>query len=179
MVPLVAFLPVKDTMTCDNSVDFDSVVNLEENFYRDSYHNAHEIGFEHTKLDGKQFGIQTGFQRFVLLGALKKFTQLVDEELQNNDDLPNKISDKMLKSINEILKLSQGFYSDGLIETSNTPADVESYEKQMKLIKSKAKILYSKLGYKSKFSDLESTCRSLSGDIPSTQINTGDENDMW
>lgn len=169
--------------------DLDSVLNLEDHFYEESFKEALKKGENHSNRDGKLFGIQTGFQRFILIGALNKINQLIHQTLDQSIELQNlKIktklnTEKIIKSLNEIQKIINQFYSSDnnnnkLIETSNIPQDVNLYEKNIKLIRSKIKSLYSQLGYKTLYPEIEKSCRSIAGDIPDTQIN-GVQEDMW
>jgi hypothetical protein len=169
-------------MTNNNeNIDFDSLLDLENQFYNNSYNNAYKTGESHTFRDGKQFGIQTGFQRFVLIGALKKLLEL----LKNNNNNSDNYSDRQLKSIDDLLNLLNSFYNNNnnnnnnLINSTNNINDVNYYEKNIKLIKSKIKVLFSQLGYKSLYSDLDSSCIKITGIIPVTQLNISDENDIW
>lgn len=169
-------------------MDFDSLLDLEDQFYSASYSNALREGEAHTARDGKQFGIQTGFQRFIMIGALKKANELLLEVARQNvttkKDTPDRAKyEKYEKSLSAIQKTIEQFYitSNGpsdLIQVSNTPEDVELFEKNIKLIRSKIKAVYAQMGYKSLYPDLENTCRITAGDIPTTQVN-GDEKDMW
>lgn len=167
--------------------DLDSVLNLEDRFYEESFKDALKKGENHSNRDGKLFGIQTGFQRFILIGSLNKINQLIQQALDQSTELPNsKIktklnTEKIIKSLNEIQKIINQFYSpdnNKLIKTSNIPTDVNLYEKNIKLIRSKLKSLYSQLGYKTLYPEIEKSCRIIAGDIPDTQIN-GIQEDMW
>lgn len=177
-------------MTEEADLDFDSLLGLEEEFYTDSYNSAFEKGSEHTQRDGKQFGIQTGFQRFILVGALKRVSEILISLKEENSDSGNNNDTEVAidrrkgktarlhKSLVEILKTLEKFYSEDVIQVSNTPREVDFFEEQMKKIKSKAKTVYSQLGYKSLYADIEKTCTKVAGNVPTTQIN-GEEQDMW
>lgn len=163
--------------------NFDSILDPEAEFYKVSYDDALQKAEEHTKLDGKQFGIQTGFQRFVLIGALKRLNEIllrVAKNGNNTSNLKNEKFDKILKSLIEIEKNILNFYStdNNLINSSNSIEDVEFYEKSIKLIRSKIKYIYLQLGYKKLYPEIENSCNLISGDIPSTQL-INNEQDMW
>lgn len=170
------------------AVDFDALLDLENQFYSASYNDALREGEAHTARDGKQFGIQTGFQRFVLIGALKRANELLLEvarhTLATEEDTPNRAKyEKHQKSLSAIQKSIEQFYAtpagpSNLIQASNTPEDVELFEKNIKLIRSKIKAVYAQMGHKSLYPDLENSCKITAGDIPATQVN-GDEKDMW
>ena len=160
-------------------IDFDSLLNLEEDFYRQSYDDAFQIGQDHSTRDGKQFGIQTGFQRFILIGALKTTTERIIAEkksIKATDDIK---LEKHLKTLNDILEVINSFYSGTTVKTTNTVDDVNDYERKIKTIRSKLKTLYAQLGEKSLFPELESLCKSTAREIPTTQINGGEEQNLW
>lgn len=192
---------MSNTNTYTN-IDFDSLLNLEDQFYQNSFNNAINEGKNHSNRDGIQFGIQTGFQRFILIGALNKMNHLlidlinskllINHQNQNQDqdqdqkgiEISKKVNlEKMIKNLTEIQKNINYFYnydnnSTNLIQTSNTPNDVQFYEKQIKIIRSKIKSAYLQLGYKNLYSEIENSCREIAGDIPASQIN-GAEEDIW
>lgn len=177
----------------NTDLDFDSVLDLEDQFYSASYNDALREGQAHTLRDGKQFGIQTGFQRFILVGALRRINDILLEIISQKNSASDSTREgrplnyeRYLKSLSAIQQTIRQFYpeseddtDDGLIQVTNTPSDVEFYEKNIKLIRSKIKSVYAQIGYKSLYPELESTCRKTAGDIPATQINGGDEQDMW
>lgn len=171
----------------DTNIDFDSLLDLESQFYNESFHGALKQGEHHTNRDGKQFGIQTGYQRFILIGALNKINKTLIQICESKKSSESTTTtqkkplnyEKLEKSLTEIQKNIDSFYSnDKLIKVSNVPEDVQFYEKNIKLIRSKIKSVYAQMGYKSLYPEIENACRSVAGDIPSTQIN-GDQQDIW
>jgi hypothetical protein len=85
-----------------------------------------EAGF----LEGKQFGIQTGFQRFVSIGILQGRLQVWQEKL----DMTNP---KIQKHVQQM----KSFLDD--LPISNSDDNVEQVEKMLKRAKAKAKVLSS------------------------------------
>lgn len=169
--------------TNDLDVDFDSLLNLEESFYQESYDEAFQTGHNHSFRDGKLLGIQTGFQRFILVAALKKASELLIGANEKNVNDDPKL-EKHLSSLNNTLALINEFYKneDGTlsdtINITNTPKDVALYEKNIKTIRSKTKILFSQIGEKSLYPEIDNFCKLTAGEVPTTQIN-GQEQDMW
>jgi hypothetical protein len=84
-----------------------------------------------------------------------------------------------LKTLNDILEIINSFYSGTTVKTTNTVDDVNDYERKIKTIRSKLKTLYAQLGEKSLFPELESLCKSTAREIPTTQINGGEEQNLW
>lgn len=162
-----------------NGINFDSLLDLEGEFYKESYNDALREGSEHTKKDGKLLGIQTGFQRFVIIGTLKRINDIFLTHIESNDKIDPERLQKNLKSLNEIQSKINAFYEERsqIIKSTNSPADVEFYESNLKFIRSKLKIIYLQLGYKSLYSQLESGCQNITGEINATHLEN--EGDMW
>lgn len=174
-------------MTNDN-IDFDSLLDLESQYYQTSYQDALIKGSQHTLHDGKVFGIQTGFQRFVIIGALKRANQIllqvIQNKLKNDTNNANTKLEKSLKSIDQIQQLLNSFYTENesdskaAIKSSNSAIDVNLYEKNIKVIRSKLKIIYLQLGYKDLYSNIEKSCNLVTGELKSTQL-LNDDQDIW
>ncbi|ODV72434.1 ribosome biosynthesis protein LTO1, partial [Cyberlindnera jadinii NRRL Y-1542] len=56
-------------------MDFDEVNTLEEQFYNEGFKEGQEASVKESLKEGKEYGLQTGFQRFLLVGQV---TALVD-----------------------------------------------------------------------------------------------------
>lgn len=161
-----------------DDLNFDEVLDIEQQYYQKGFDEAFSVGEEHSYKDGKQFGIQTGFQRFILIGALKRVCGLLEQAVQNDN---NKESvGKHIAALSDVLHNLNKFYSENskTISATNSAQDVELYEDLIKRIRSKAKVVFTKLGYKTLYPELENTCKLISGEVPSTQINSV-EKDMW
>lgn len=166
-------------------LDFDDVLNIEEEYYQNGFNDALLKGSDHSKRDGKVFGIQTGFQRFILLGALKNMNEIILQNNINNTNINNntQINDlkleKLLVSLKSIHQLILNFYNDSnLIQTSNSIQDVNLFETNIKTIRSKLRTIYLQLGYKKLYTQMENICKILSGEIQESQI-VNDQQDVW
>lgn len=149
---------------------FDSLLNLEDEYYQEAFAEGFEVGRNHSIRDGKQFGYQIGFQRFAIVGAINGVLTMVKD--QDADTMP----EKKLKTLNELIQLSDSLGT----HNSNSDDDVAYFEGNFKALTSKTKVLLSQLGYKSLYSDIQSTCTEIAGTIPSTQINSAnDMADTW
>lgn len=56
-------------------LDIDEVLNLEEEQYSIGYKEGQEQATKEQYLEGKQYGYQTGFQRFLIVGIVKGLAQ--------------------------------------------------------------------------------------------------------
>lgn len=153
-----------------SDLDFDALLDLENEFYQESYDAAYEVGRNHTMRDGKQFGYQTGFQRFTIVGAINRLLTLVKQ--YSNDNIP----ERKLSQLNQLIQLSDELMS----HNTNSAADVSFFEDNIKTLTSKAKVLLPQLGYGDLYKDIQSLCLEATGTIPSTQINSAnDMSDVW
>lgn len=105
----------------------DSLLYLEENFYREGYEEGQKKGAWELYREGKQYGYQTGFQRFLIVGYIQALVEKWKDECpkkEKNKSIRRHLDD-LEETINGILKL-------------NNEKDVREFEK--KISKSKNKI---------------------------------------
>lgn len=60
------------------TMDFDGLLTLEEQYYQDGYREGQNENLKQNFLEGKQFGLQVGFQRFIILGQMKGLCDVLD-----------------------------------------------------------------------------------------------------
>lgn len=104
-------------------MEFDELLNLEEEFYQEGWLEGHNENLKNNFLEGKQFGLQVGFQRYVLLGQMVGFCDVLDSlELS---------STVLSKNIAIVRQLISG------IEMNNDDDNVENLEKTIVKLKNK------------------------------------------
>lgn len=105
----------------------DSLLYLEENFYREGYEEGQKKGAWELYREGKQYGYQTGFQRFLIVGYIQALVEKWKDECPKKEENKSirRHLDDLEETINGILKL-------------NNEKDVREFEK--KISKSKNKI---------------------------------------
>lgn len=62
----------------DASNDMDELLNLEEIFYKEGYEEGLSVKAGSNFMEGKQYGLQVGFQRFLLLGEIEGYLNIVE-----------------------------------------------------------------------------------------------------
>lgn len=131
--------------------------------------------------DGELMGIQTGFQHFMLLGAMLPFVDdLTDmcKEREGTDARKNyaRISDQLAALKNGLMD-TFGVHS-GAISVSNEPELVEKYNRTLKLARGKLITLATQLGVLDRFLELERIVKHSIGKTPENAI-MGDDMDLW
>ncbi|CCH58354.1 hypothetical protein TBLA_0A05610 [Henningerozyma blattae CBS 6284] len=146
-------------------VDFEDLFNLEEKFYQEGYAEAQSENVKHNYIEGKQYGLQVGFQRFVLLGQMLSICDFI-ESLKLN----NKLLDKNLLIVKNLINE---------IPMNNNEDSVEIYEKNIVKLKNKFRTIiitfqkcyntkenlknHDKLNFN--FDDVENLSRQIAGEI--------------
>lgn len=54
----------------DISIDTDEVLNVEEEYYQKGFREGQEQSTRQQEMEGKEYGYQTGFQRFLIVGYI-------------------------------------------------------------------------------------------------------------
>ncbi|SCV03165.1 LANO_0G02542g1_1 [Lachancea nothofagi CBS 11611] len=107
-------------------MDYDETVNLEEQFYQVGFEEGRRENLEHNLIEGKQYGLQVGFQRFLFLGLVQGVC---------NSLKALKLSPSIEKNVNLMLELIDE------IPMGNENASVEIYERNMVKLKNKFRLL--------------------------------------
>ncbi|CAL9733125.1 protein Lto1p [Monosporozyma unispora] len=105
-------------------MDFEeNLLKLEEHFYQEGFEEGQNENLHNNFMEGKQFGLQVGFQRYVLLGQIVGLCDILDSlDLQNI---------MLTKNIASVRKLIDG------IEMNNDEKNVEQLEKTLVKLKNK------------------------------------------
>lgn len=115
-------------------MDLDSLLFLEEQFYQEGYNESRQENLQKNFLEGKQYGLQVGFQRYIMLGQLKGICEI----------LLNIIEDNTLIKHMEFIK-----QSIDKIPLDNNEESVTTYEKLSVKIRNKFRILLMGIAKKS------------------------------
>ncbi|AQZ18984.1 YNL260C [Zygosaccharomyces parabailii] len=84
-----------DTMT---PVDLDSLLDLEDEYYQKGLEEGSAENVQHNYLEGKQYGLQVGFQRYLLLGQISGLLDVL--EVLDGD---KKVFAKKIESVRALL----------------------------------------------------------------------------
>lgn len=65
---------------------FDSLLNLEEDFYSQGYKQGHEDGVRQSRVEARLFGIEKGFEKFVVMGKLQARARILAARMSPASD---------------------------------------------------------------------------------------------
>ncbi|RCK58850.1 hypothetical protein Cantr_09151 [Candida viswanathii] len=147
-----------------SDLDLDDVLNLEEEQYNLGFKEGQEQATKEQYLEGKQYGYQTGFQRFLIVGYMKG---LVEYWLENIDNYGSS------KSLQNHLNQLQDLLSD--IPLSNGDEEVEKYEKNIKKARNKLRVVANITKESWKIENLDNLVKEVGGTL---QVSENQE-DMW
>lgn len=101
----------------------DRLLELEEQYYKEGFREGQNESLHDSFLEGKQFGLQVGFQRFVLINQIIGICDIIDSlNLQN--DLLNKNISVIRHLVNSI-------------QMNNDEENVENLDKTLVKLKNK------------------------------------------
>lgn len=64
--------------------DEDEVLNLEDKFYREGFEDGQNENLEQNLLEGRQYGLQVGFQRVSIVGQIQSICETIQAVTTNN-----------------------------------------------------------------------------------------------
>ncbi|KOG96915.1 ribosome biosynthesis protein LTO1 DI49_4487 [Saccharomyces eubayanus] len=141
------------------TMDFDDSLTLEEQYYQDGYREGQNENLKQNFLEGKQFGLQVGFQRFIILGQMKGLCDVLDSYNFQNPLFEN--------NIHTVRTLING------LEMNNDDENVIGFEKVLVKLKNKFRTILIALQRLIKdekkkpltFEMFEDVSRAIAGDI--------------
>ncbi|KAI5962586.1 uncharacterized protein KGF55_003662 [Candida pseudojiufengensis] len=116
----------------DLDIESDDTLNLEKKFYNLGYQEGIQQSTREQYLEGKQFGYQTGFQRFLIVGYIKG---LINDW---NSNLKKYESNQQQQIQNHLTQLTNFVNNITLI---NSDSEVEKFEKNLSKSKRKLRII--------------------------------------
>ncbi|EER35964.1 conserved hypothetical protein [Candida tropicalis MYA-3404] len=144
--------------------DIDEVLNLEEEQYNLGFKEGQEHSTKEQYLEGKQYGYQTGFQRFLIVGYIQG---LVGEWL---DNLDNYNASKSLQGhINQLSELITD------IPLTNGDEEVEKYEKNIKKARNKLRVIANITKENWRIENLDNLVKEVGGTLQVSE----NQDDMW
>lgn len=148
----------------DNKTNMDSLLYLEEDFYKEGYKEGQEKGAWELYREGKQYGYQTGFQRFLIVGYIRALVERWKNECPQNEENKNirKHLDNLEGTINSILKF-------------NNEKDVREFEKKLSKSKNKIRMVAYMLKKREQVDKLDEYLNEIGGGV---QVSRNSE-EMW
>ncbi|CAH6722346.1 protein Lto1p [[Candida] jaroonii] len=143
--------------------ELDDILNLEEQYYNEGFIEGQNESTKKQLLEGKEYGYQTGFQRFLIVGYISGLIEFWYKNINSYDQ----------KSLKNHLDQSQ-IILDG-IKMTNFDDDVEKYEKSLIKLRNKIRIITNLVKEQWKFKDVDDLVKEIGGIV---QLNEN-VNDMW
>ncbi|OWB59908.1 hypothetical protein B5S31_g338 [[Candida] boidinii] len=173
----------------EDDFNLDSVLNLEEKYYEDGFKEGQLAGKKNLLKEGKELGIQTGFQRFLLLGQfnslVNKWLLTVEEHIntdghETSKDIKGKERNwvKLKSQIESVRRLIHSIIENDTVTLSNSSADVVLFENVLKQSRAKIRTLSSTMGDYNLYLQAEKLSEEVGKTIPTAPL-TGAEEDMW
>ncbi|PVH17258.1 uncharacterized protein CXQ87_000142 [Candidozyma duobushaemuli] len=140
-------------------ITLDGVLDLEEKYYEEGYTEGQDQSVKDNHLEGKAYGLQTGFQRFLVVGYIQGLI-----EIWSKDD--SKAVQNHLKQLKELV-------SD--IPTTNGDKEVELYEQAIVKARNKVRVLGTITKTSEKVTKLDSLLKEVGGQLQVSE----NVDDMW
>lgn len=139
----------------------DEVLNLEEQYYNEGFNEGQEFSTKEQYIEGKEYGYQTGFQRFIIIGYMKGL--LEDWDLQEN------LSSSVQSHIEQLRKLVND------IPMTNGDEEVAIYEKSLNKARNKLRVITTLTKEQNKITNLDNLVNEIAGKLQVSE----NIDDMW
>lgn len=147
----------------DINIDTDEILNLEQKYYQQGYEDGVAQSTKEQLFEGKEYGYQTGFQRFLIVGYIQG---LVEYWKKNIDKYDNKSLASHLEQLNKLVVD---------IPTENGDEQVEEYEKRINKARNKLRVIASLTKESWKISNLDDLMKQVGGQMQVSE----NPDDMW
>lgn len=149
----------------DIDIDTDEVLNLEQEQYQIGYQEGVEESAKQQYLEGKQFGYQTGFQRFLIVGYIKGLIEEWEGHIDNYIDSKSVLS-------NHLLQLKS--YVDNIL-VNNDETSVAQFEIQLKKARNKLRVICQLVKESWKINNLDKLVEQVVGSMQVSE----NVDEMW
>lgn len=140
-------------------MDTDYLLNLEQQYYQEGYEKGANEKAKENYVEGKQFGLQVGFQRFLILGQIQGIIEVLKGSLEDKSTVSRNV-----ENIDSLL---------AAIEMSNDDDAVAGYESKILKVRNKLRNVLLSLQRRSGRStetsltleDVEEVCTKIAGQL--------------
>ncbi len=105
-------------------MELDNILNPEQEYYNEGYRDGLKDGEAEALIEGREFGVQTAFQRFFALGVISGQAVIFEKSIKKKKTAATQVA---------------GLVREVPIDNSDT--SVEIYEKSVKKIRNRARIM--------------------------------------
>lgn len=141
--------------------DFDQVLNLEEEYYNEGFKEGQEFSTQEQYIEGKEYGYQTGFQRFVMVGYMKGLL----ESWRKLENQPSSLEGHL----NQLESLIN------TIQLTNGDEEVAIYEKNISKARNKLRVIATLTKDQDKVNKLDDLVKNVGGSLQVSE----NVDDMW
>lgn len=142
-----------------SDLSLDGVLDIEDEFYASGYKDGQEQSAKEQFLEGKVFGLQTGFQRFLVVGyiqgLIQQWKQLDKPEISQH-----------LEQLQQLV---------ASIPTTNGDKEVEIYEKAVLKARNKVRVVATITKMSDKVLNLDNLIKEVGGTLQVSE----NLDDMW
>jgi len=134
---------------------FDSLFSLEDQYYDEGYREGHRDGLQQSELEARLFGIEKGFEKFVIMGKLQARAKIWAARLPHQGGVEASSSNKTMASVptlsaNPRLEKHIGTLLELVDSTTlsivNTDDDVGDFDERLRRAQAKVKIIERMIG---------------------------------
>lgn len=155
-------------MCCDVRRYVGGAGRLTGRFYRQGLREGQQQSTINSFIEGKEYGIQTGFQKFVLVGLVRGFVEQLEQQqqAQAGAQAGTAAGGNAPAQAKENVHLQQLKELVAQLKLSNDYGDVVSNDKIINKVRNKLRLLTNssvEKGYKVEFSEFDDICKKLNG----------------
>ncbi|TVY22357.1 putative ORAOV1 family protein [Lachnellula hyalina] len=148
---------------------FDEVLALEETFYNDGYQQGKADGVKAGRIEGRTFGLEKGFEKFVESGRLygkslvwaNRMPQLQESGGADVETTPTSLSQKLPPLPNNQRLVFHALAESESLSTENSEDAVSDFDDRFKRAQAKAKVIERLVGETK--GDLDSSGKIING----------------
>lgn len=159
-------------MCCDVRWYVGGAGRLTGRFYRQGLREGQQQSTINSFIEGKEYGIQTGFQKFVLVGLVRGFVEQLEQQQQAQAGAQAGTAAGTAAGGNAPAQAKENVHLQQLkelvaqLKLSNDYGDVVSNDKIINKVRNKLRLLTNssvEKGYKVEFSEFDDICKKLNG----------------
>lgn len=140
-------------------ITLDGVLDLEEQYYENGFTEGQENSVRENHLEGKAYGLQTGFQRFLVVGYIQGLIEVWDKDKS--------------KAVQNHLNQLKELVND--IPNTNGDKEVEQYEQAISKARNKVRVLGTITKTSEKVARLDNILKEVGGQLQVSE----NVDDMW
>lgn len=149
-------------MNIDPGDEIDKVLDLEQQYYQEGYEEGQREATHHQFIEGKEYGYQTGFQRFIIIGYMRGVAEIWRKE-------DGKTIEKSMEShLNQLDRLLD-------VPMTNGDSEVAVYEKNVAKARNKLRVIATIRKDQARISKLDQLVDEIGGKLQVSE----NVDEMW